>query len=47
VKDQGPNVLKGGCSQQVQGAVSEIFGSQVTLRVHYCKRDEVYFTTVL
>jgi len=23
------------------------FGRQVSLRVHYCKRDEVYFTTLL
>ena len=23
-------------------AISVIFGSQVSLRVHYCKRDEVY-----
>ena len=23
------------------------FGSEVSLRVHYCKRDEVYFTTLL
>jgi len=29
------------------GAISAIFGSLVSLRVHYCKRDEVYFTTVL
>jgi len=29
------------------GAISAIFGSQVSFRVHYCKRDEVYFTTLL
>ena len=29
------------------GAISVIFGSQVSLRAHYCKRDEVYFTTLL
>jgi len=29
------------------GAISEIFSNQVSLRVHYCKRDEVYFTTLL
>jgi len=28
-------------------AISVIFGIQVSLRVHYCKRDEVYFTTLL
>ena len=27
--------------------ISVIFSSQVSLRVHYCKRDEVYFTTLL
>jgi len=30
-----------------RGAVSVIFGSQVSLRVHYCERDEVHFTTLL
>jgi len=29
------------------GAISVIFGSQASLRVHCCKRDEVYFTTLL
>jgi len=29
------------------GAISVIFGNQVSLRVQYCKRDEVYFTTLL
>ena len=29
------------------GTISVIFGSQVSLRVHYCTRDEVYFTTLL
>ena len=29
------------------GAISVIFGRQVRSRVHYCKRDEVYFTTLL
>ena len=29
------------------GAISIIFGSQVSLRVHCCKTDEVYLTTVL
>jgi len=32
---------------KLQGAISLIFGSQVSLRFHYCKRDEVYFTTLL
>jgi len=27
--------------------ISVIFGIQVSLCVHYCKRDEVYFTTLL
>jgi len=34
-------------SVSLGGAISVIFGSQVSLRVHYCKRDEVYFTTLL
>ena len=29
------------------GEISLIFGSQVSLRVHCCKRDEAYFTTLL
>ena len=29
------------------GAISVIFGRQVWSRVHYCKRDEVYFTILL
>jgi len=29
------------------GVISVLFGSQVSLRVHYCKGDEVYFTTPL
>jgi len=29
------------------GAISAIFGSEVSLRVHYCRKDEVYFTTLL
>ena len=29
------------------GAILVIFGSQVSLRVHYCRRHEVYFTTLL
>jgi len=28
-------------------SISVIFGIQVSLRVPYCKRDEVYFTTLL
>jgi len=27
--------------------ISVIFGIQVSLRVHFCKRGEVYFTTLL
>ena len=30
-----------------RGAISMIFGSQVSLQVHYCKRDEAYFITLL
>ena len=29
------------------GATSVMFGSQVSSPVHFCKRDEVYFTTLL
>ena len=29
------------------GEISVIFGGQVSSCVHYCKRDEVYFTTLL
>jgi len=29
------------------GAIALKFGGQVSLRVHYCKRDEVHFVTVL
>jgi len=29
------------------GEISVIFGSQILLRVHYCKTDEVCFTTLL
>ena len=28
------------------GTISVIVGSQVSLRAHYCKRDEAYFTTL-
>jgi len=31
----------------VRGAISVMFGSQVSSKVHNCKRDEVYFTTLL
>jgi len=34
-------------ASKFRGAISIIFGSHVSLRVHYCKRDEVYFTTLL
>jgi len=30
-----------------RGAISVIFCSEVSLRVHYCKRHKVYFTTLL
>jgi len=29
------------------GTISVIFGSQVSLQVHYCRRDEAYFATQL
>jgi len=29
------------------GAISVVFGIQVSLRVHYCKRVQEYFTTLL
>jgi len=31
----------------LEGEISVIFCSQVSLRVDYCKRHEVYFTTLL
>ena len=31
---------------RLRGAVSVTFDSQVSLRVHYCKKKEVYFTTL-
>ena len=34
-------------ASKISGAISVIFGNQVSLRVHYCKRDEVHFTTLL
>ena len=34
-------------ARNVRGTISVIFGNQVFLRVHYCKRDEVRFTTLL
>jgi len=34
-------------ANKVMGAISVIFGSHVSLRVHHCKRDEVHFTTLL
>jgi len=38
---------KGGSSKFRGGAISVIFNSQVSLRVHYYRRDEVYFTILL
>jgi len=34
-------------ASEFKGATSVIFDIEVSLRVHYCKRDEVYFTTLL
>ena len=36
------------CPRLFRGAISVIFGSQVSLWwVHYCKRDEIYFTALV
>jgi len=41
------------CQERIQtvslggAAISVIFSSHVSLRIHYCKTDEVYFTTLL
>jgi len=29
------------------GTISVIFGGQVSIRVHHCKKDEVYITTLV
>jgi len=34
-------------AKKVKGAISVIFGGQVSSRVYYCKRDEAHFTTLL
>jgi len=34
-------------ASKVSGAISVIFSSYVSLQFHYCKREEVYFTTLL
>jgi len=34
-------------SSKFGAAISIIFGSQFSLQVHYCKRGEIYFTTLL
>jgi len=34
-------------SVTLEGAISVTFGSQVSLRVPYCKRDKLYFATLL
>ena len=34
-------------TSKFRAAISVIFGIQVSLRVHYCKRDEVYFRTAV
>jgi len=40
--------IRGGFSQWLRlWGISVVFGSGVSLRVHYRKRDEVYFTTLL
>jgi len=41
------NVKKANPASKFRGAISVLFGSQVSLRVHYCKRDEVYSTPLL
>ena len=43
-----PNVSGAGPASHFRGgAISGIFASQVSVCVHYCKKDEVYFTTLL
>jgi len=32
-------------ASKFRGAISVVFGSQVSLRIHCCKTDEIYFTT--
>jgi len=32
-------------ASQVRGTISVIFGSQVSLLVHYCKRDDILYTS--
>jgi len=34
-------------ASKLGGTISAIFGSQVSLQVHYCKRHKVYFATLL
>ena len=34
-------------ARKFRGEISVVFGSQVSLRVLYCNRDDVYFTTLL
>ena len=34
-------------TSKFRGAISLIFAIHVSARVRYCKRDEVYFTTLL
>jgi len=34
-------------ASEVKGTNSVIFDSQISLRVHYCEKDEIYFTTLL
>jgi len=46
----GPNVwalAEANPSSKVREAISLIIGSKVSLGVHYCKRGEVHFTTLL
>jgi len=33
-------------ASKVRGAISVVFGSQVSYQLCYCEKDEVYFTTL-
>jgi len=34
-------------ASKVKGEISVIIGGQISIRVHYSKRDEAYFTTLI
>jgi len=41
------SVTRADPGSKIRGAISVVFGIQASLRVHYCKINEVYFTTLL